>query len=311
MNTFSEKEKRCEALFESNVPFWHVCTKGPGAPVIFTNEEDFTFVMNVMAQASMMFPNVKTLTFEIMGNHVHFIQAGLLAEIKTFFEFVRKRISGEWKRRGKDPLPPEFEFSALPIDNLKYLRAAIAYVNRNGFTSNPSYTPFNYPWGANAWFFNCIPEEKNPYQSIPYRKKEKMFAGRAPAGTDKWNVIRGFISPSSYCALDFAQNIFRDGNDYFFNLSKNVEAMMEVGAAIGDYDAVSDSELFPIVMDIIRSAYGATSIRQLTIAQKQDVARILRKAHHSSNGQISRILYLNLRMVDEMFPLSQKDRNGH
>ena len=41
--------------------------------MLFSREEDLVFVMNVIAQAAALFPEVRIIAFEVMNNHFHFV----------------------------------------------------------------------------------------------------------------------------------------------------------------------------------------------------------------------------------------------
>lgn len=64
--------------------------------------------------------------------------------------------------------------SLKPINDLKALREAIVYVNRNGYVVNPSHTPFSYPWGTGRYYFNDVPITKD-CQMFPTSDSERCF----------------------------------------------------------------------------------------------------------------------------------------
>ena len=96
MKQFTEREKACEMLFETRGPDWHVYTSGKETPVLFVTDEDFSFVMNVIAQAAYEFRpsysrngyqvgGVVIIAFEVMGNHLHLILSGEKEAVLAFF----------------------------------------------------------------------------------------------------------------------------------------------------------------------------------------------------------------------------------
>ena len=90
--TFKEKEEYCKATFRSGGPYWHVYTSGKESPLLFSLEEEFVFVMNVIAQAAALFPEVRIIAFEVMNNHFHFVVSADEEAVMTFWGFVRKRL---------------------------------------------------------------------------------------------------------------------------------------------------------------------------------------------------------------------------
>ena len=98
--------------------------------------------------------------------------------------------------------------------------------------------------------------------------------------------------------------IFRDAHHYFSMVSKNVEAYSELAAKIDDGEFLTDTELFTQVTKIVKSGYGLNALKDLSKAQKLDLARKLHYDYRSSNGQIRRTLGLTQYEVDSLFPLS-------
>lgn len=297
MKNYNEKERSCEATFFSAGPYWHAYTLGKETPILFTGSDDLRFAMNVIAQAADKFPELRIIAFEVMNNHFHFVISGSESVIQAFFEFIRKRIFRS---------VPGIKYAKLtikPIKDLHSLRNNIIYTNRNGYVADPNYTPFSYPWGTGCYYFTQFPLEKT-YSDLYTGARRKMFRGRAPKLPGDWKMIDGYIAPKSYCAIIFGMAIFRDAHHYFSMVSKNVEAYSELAAEIDDGEFLTDTELFTQVTKIVKSGYGLNALKDLSKAQKLDLARKLHYDYRSSNGQIRRTLGLTQYEVDSLFPLS-------
>ena len=100
--------------------------------------------------------------------------------------------------------------------------------------------------------------------------------------------------------------MFRDAHHYFWAVSKNVEAYSGVATEIGDEEFLTDSELYSQLSKILREQYKGVALRNITKAQKLDLARSLRFEFRSSNAQIRRILGLTQYEIDSIFPLSAR-----
>ena len=74
--SFSEKERVCESIFISHGPYWHIYTDGTMMQNIFISKDDFIMGMWCLAAAQHLCKSVRVITFELMGNHIHFILAG-------------------------------------------------------------------------------------------------------------------------------------------------------------------------------------------------------------------------------------------
>ena len=301
--SYIESERMCEATFLSGGRWWHLYTPGNLTSLVFANDNDYRFAMNLMARCLAEFPTLSVITFEIMSNHIHIVLSGDEHIINEFFATYRKRLKRYLSTKAQGRLSNQFQMSLKPINDLKALRETIVYVNRNGYVVNPSHTPFSYPWGTGRYYFNDVQIAKklSDVSDIGIRR---MFRSRNPHLPEDYRIIDGYVSPLEYCAVKLGMAMFRNAHQYFYMISKNIEAYEKLAAELDDGEYLTDSELFTQVVKILKADYAANSLRDLTTAQKQDLARKLRSDYRSSNGQIRRILGLSQYEIDSMFPLS-------
>ena len=142
--------------------------------LLFSLEEDFVFVMNVIAQAAALFPEVRIIAFEVMNNHFHFVVSADEETVLTFWGFVRKRLVRSF------PLMKGLQITIKPIGDLGALRNNIVYTNRNGYVADSSHTPFSYPWGTGRYYFLDRPRGKT-LARIFVDDKRRMFRCPLPA----------------------------------------------------------------------------------------------------------------------------------
>ena len=92
-HSFRDAEAKCEATFSYNSDnWWHLYTPGKETPVIFQDDSDFRYSMNLMARCSTEFQELVIVAFEIMNNHIHIVLAGEEEKIKEFFMAFRRRL---------------------------------------------------------------------------------------------------------------------------------------------------------------------------------------------------------------------------
>lgn len=164
MKTFSESERMCQMAFDSCGNVWHGYTSGKEMPMLFVNDEDLIFAMNVIAYAAFVYKGVvRILTFEVMNNHFHFVLCGNENDIQEFFRLIVRKL--------KRTIPC--------AGNLK------------------GHTPFSYPWGAGRYYFNSFPITST-FKEISYLENRRMFRGANVDIPDDWQVIVGYIAPPSF-----------------------------------------------------------------------------------------------------------------
>lgn len=296
MKSFSEKERCCEATFFSGGPFWLASTPGKETPILFVKEDDYIFAMNVVAQASALFPDVKIYAFEVMNNHFHFVLSGIEERVRAFWAFICKRLA----RTFSDIRSVEIDLK--PITTLDMMRNCIAYTNRNGYVANVDCTPYGYKWGTGRFYFQDIPFSIR-YSDIFLGPRREMFRGRDPKLPEDWYIIDGYVAPPSFCAISAGMAMFRDAHNYFLTLTKNVEAYRGIAAEIDDKEFLTDGEMYDQLRTILKDKYKLSRPAELSKAQKLDLARIFHYDYHSSNGQIRRMLNLSEYEVNQLFPI--------
>lgn len=307
--SYIDSERICEAAFLKSGKWWHLFTPGNLTSLIFAEDDDYRFAMNLIARCISEFPEIRVIAFEIMSNHLHIVLSGDEMIIRDFFTILRRRLKRHLSTKGRTTLPDQFQMSLKPINDLKALRNTIVYVNRNGYVINSGHTPFTYPWGTGRYYFNNY-TVSGKLSDMTDRRIRKMFRSRNPHIPDETDIIDGHVAPPAYCDIRLGMNMFRNAHQYFFMVSKNVESYEMIAAELDDGEYLTDTELFSQIYPYIRSSYGCNSLKDITSTQRQDLARKLRKDYRSSNGQIRRILGLTQYEVDSMFPLSAPTNAG-
>lgn len=300
---FSERERSCEMSFMNMGPWWHLYTPGRETPIILTDKDDFIFSMNLMARCAYEMKWVTIVAFELMDNHLHVILIGSEEDVKCLFNLFKRRLSRYLKGKGRHAdLPGQFRICLKPIVDLKALRNMIVYVHRNGYVVDSDVTPFSYKWGTGRFYFHDFPIEKCLSELTCREQRMLLKSGDARLPED-FKVIDGCIAPTSYCSVKLGMAMFRDAHHYFSLISKNVESYSELAEELNDVEFLTDQELFAELSRILKMSYGITSSRDLSNAQRLDLARTLHFKYRSSNGQIRRLLNLSQSELDVLFPM--------
>lgn len=307
---YREQENYCEQLFSKGGPYWHLCTPGEGQSDIFSTDEDLKFGVNNLAYC-IISKDIKVLAFSIMSNHIHMIAEGPCSELEDFFRKFRARLSLYLSKRLKMCDLDNFRATILPIENLSYLRNSIAYVNRNAFVVDNKQTPFSYKWSSGVRYWGGI--DLDDLYSLPTPKytqreiKTIFMCGNAKIPTE-YRMVNDYVHPLSICDPKCLL-YFRDAHHYFGLVNyRNLESMKEIATIIGEHIFVSDHELNTIVYLMCKRDYQVQNPAQLTPQAKIDIARIINNSYNATNRQIQRILRLDEKTVNSLFPLTAKTK---
>jgi hypothetical protein len=169
---------------------------------------------------------------------------------------------------------------------------------------NPDDTPFSYCWGANRFFYNrdavdnlshcreklIVKQIRNLMHSAEFDR----FAGLP--------MIDGYVSPLAYCDVRTSMSLFRDAHHYFHMVSRDIESQRIIARELGESVFYSDNELFNAAMVHIKERYGTFSPAALPKDSKIETAVWMHHDYNAGNKQISRILRLDISVVDALFP---------
>ena len=299
---FARREDECEYLFHTRGPFWHLCTPGTAQEILFSKPEDYRF--GVTSAALALDDTVAVYAIAVMSNHLHDVLSGRRDDCLGYFWRRRKRIHNYLRRAlGRHVDLKEFEPELIPIDSLSALRKEIVYVNRNGYVSHPSFTPFSYPWSSGMFYFNPAAKQlARPYGLLPYDSKRRVTRSRIQELPDEYAVKDDMIHIPSFVRIGEGEEFFRDAHQYFSMLSRNAEAYSEVAKRLGDKIFLTDDELYSAVCSIGSREYGQSRPSAIAPKDKISLALKMKQQYNASNGQIRRMLGLDDRVVRELFP---------
>lgn len=302
---FRDSECNCELNFKKHMQYWHLYTDGRNADIIFRNQEEMKIGMNLLAISCLNFPDVTVLTFALMNNHLHMILACGADRCRSLFEMFKSRLWKCFSRNSRTIDLSGFECKAVEISTLQSLRNEIVYVNRNGYVARPDCTPFSYPWGAGACFYNpfllCLPSV--PYAGLSVREKRKIcHSNDVVIPSPDVKVIGGLILPSSFCSIAEAESFFRSAHHYFQHLTKRYEAYSEIASRLHESLFIADEEMYSAVCSQCMKYYGVKNPSHLSAKDRIEMARRMRRDYNASNRQIKAILKLESSIIDELFP---------
>lgn len=187
---------------------------------------------------------------------------------------------------------------------MRYLQNVIVYVNRNGYVIDNTSTPFSYPWGTNAYFFNGLKQHIKGKRILECTidEKRELFRKRDVEICAEWEIIDGYVSPDCYCKIADAEKIYHNAHHYFSVITKGVESFKEIAAELGDDVFYTDNDLYRIVAGICMKEYNVKDPSMLGNNQKIQIAIRLKKEYNASGKQLMRLLKLERSIIAQLFP---------
>lgn len=249
MKTYSELESKCSLSFNGSGPYWHLWTP-ENHPVFLPTRETFMAAMSILAICARLVLEVRIITFQLMTNHIHLTFAGAEEDGMRLFRLFKRYLSRYLKANG---ITVELSFGEVkprPLLNLQDLRNVITYDNRNGYVVNPDETPFSYPWGANAYYFNYPAKARYKESRQTLHKLDRrllIHSHDADSLSKPIVVVDGYACPKDFCDIELGESMFRCASHYFREVSRNIETQKEIAKEIGESAFYTDDELFGVV----------------------------------------------------------------
>lgn len=299
--SYWEKEKECEWRFMNGGPYFIVTTEN--LPwLLFTSDRDFMDGTNLVAVA-LAGLGIRLLNEVQMNNHLHFVMEGPEEKVLLFTIRLRKAMSKYQLGKG-NPSLSKWDIQVKPIIDLRNLRNAILYVSRNPSVAGRNCTPFGYKWSGAQLMFNDNLIYYNagiPFNNLTFREKRSITHQRNIELPQEYRVLDEMILRSCFVDFKRAEAFFESAHQYFYLLSRKVEADAETARWIGETILLPNEDVFRIVADW----YKVQTVKLLTPDQRLAAARRMKVELMSNNKQIAQVLSLPLNQIDLLFPVAK------
>ena len=306
---FVQRENECEQNFAEEGPFWFV-SAGELNRVIFCSEDDYKSARNATA-VNVARSGVVCYMDTIMSNHGHWLFGrASLEKCMAFWSGFRRAIALMEKDKGlegKDLL--SWECLCKPVENLKYFRNICAYIARNAPLARMDATVSGYRWSSADLPFNsniAYYDPGLPYSGIPFKEKRRICRGRNIELPENYKVNSGEITKLSYVESRGVERMFNSATQYWRHLNRQVETDMEIARVLGEKMSISDEELYNLVATwCYKDLYLEKGLRGASLEQKFTLAKRLHDDLGIANQQISRILELDPKILNRIYPIPE------
>lgn len=273
---------------------WLVTTDHLENDLWFRKEEDFKVGMNHVAAVAAG-SQASVLAFILMSNHVHFFLLGKREEAKHFINELKRRYSnylqtkyGEIKFLKRN----DIDIRLIPFED-EAAERAIAYIQMNCVAASICLHPTQYPWGTGDLFFNPTPSKGIRVDSMSERKRFRLLHTKADL-PGHWIIGEGgYILPSSYVNVGFAENLFRNPRrmDYFLRSSSKARIRLE--SREDGLPSFKDQTLLSVLPELCQKLFGNPVFKDLPDSQRAEILRQLRYRFSSNIHQLARIAGLS------------------
>lgn len=280
--------------------FFHWCSRGLTADLLYANTQEFIAGMNRIAVCWLYCMQkgrlVRIVAFCLLNNHFHFVLYGTEEDTVLFMEHYRM-LSLQWIRNHRqERLHGIIELGHWPATNAEKVRTKVVYTLRQTLEAGLQITPQGYPWSSARLMFN-----DNSF-ILDTAKTVKELSGRAVQRVtnskeifpSSWRILsNGMIWPGEYVEVKLAENLFSGVKNYMFSLNSS-NADKEVLAEINnDIPSLPDTEVKDTAESLAKGLFGKKRVSECSAEERIGIARYIRQELHCGYKQLARIVRMN------------------
>ncbi len=275
--------------------YYHLSTDGWKEGRLFHNKGQYAYGMIVLGLLTLLF-EVKIYSFSLMPNHVHIILSGTGGAILKAFDHIRKKISARQIKDGFPPIPEDYWFKLVPIEDEEQMRRNFIYVDRNPHEKQIC-VPAGYPWGSNSLHFSLYGTLIKGRRADTFSKREliKLARTEKPIPSDwEFHPELGLL-PASFVDNRLFYKLFKSPKEYESRLVKDYEAFVQVARTL-------EEELDYSLEDytvIVNQQLGGRRLYQLSPDEKGRLVVQLANRYDMNAEQIAPALKMSLHLVQQ------------
>ena len=280
--------------------YYHLSSDGKRV-TLFHDEQEYMHGMNTIALASTMF-QIVIHSFTLMKTHIHMLLYGTGEEITKLFYFLRKRIKAQLLDDGKEPVPDNYWFKLVEVNDEISLRRHFVYIARNALEALPV-LPSGYIWGSTHLAYSQIDKMVGfiSADSLSIREMKSLLrSSQTVPGHYRIHAGLKMILPESYVDMTLFYKTFDNARQYLAALVKDVEGFVYVAEQLGDeieYSVEDATELMKVLMTRL---YPNSRFKDLPNDDKCKLVSMMYYQYHVKDYVISQTVFMNLQLVRQI-----------
>lgn len=280
--------------------FYHIFANGRKLKSFAISQADFTYQFN-LAGISSIGLEIKILAFCIEDSHPHFLVYGEHDVCLAFMARYKLSTIRHIVKTRNDKDGAEFDFQMYHIEEQSYLANAASYVIAQPTKDGKKIMPYDYFWGTGSMYFRPTRHKsiwlfgENGESLSPVRYGDLCFADRRAICSDvtkvpeHWITCNGIILPENFIDVQLYESIFSNANRFRTFMAAGSKAFQEISDRMASESGVmlEDSEAQRICRQLCKECFGVETARTLTIPQRLELAKKLRRLYCMSWRQIA------------------------
>ena len=297
MNGF---RKRCAEYRSWKKGYYHMASDGWQEGKLFHRHDQFVFGMATIGLIKLKY-RLGIHAFILMPNHFHIVLSGNGNDCVDAFNYFRKRTSNRLIKDGYPPLPPDYGFKLIPIEDERQMRNHLLYVLRNAYEKQWC-TPLGYLWSSGWLLFSQLASfiKGNKAETLSGRAVRTLIGSETVVpGHWEFHPDLGLL-PGNFVDTQLTKKLFPNVKSFVTQLVKDYESYAEIARELNDEQAFSSEEVLDIVNLLIKQFFGNKELKQLTTEQKYFLAARLNQTYNIPPETISQTLFIPIKIVRQV-----------
>jgi REP element-mobilizing transposase RayT len=277
--------------------YYHLCTDGKTS-ILCHDDAEYANLVNVIAVLPQKFP-VKVHSYKVMRSHVHLLLSGRGTDCVDAFDYLKYRASRRLREDGHEPLPKNYDFRLIPVEDEDQMRRNIVYMARNAFEVQ-DVLPGCYLWGASMIFYSQVPRlfETVRAGDLSARQLWEILGTRIAVPDDYLiHLPTGMVLPQSFIDTKVFYRVFPTARQYQTALVKDFEGYVMVADRLGETVVFTQEEVGMIIEQVLAMDYQGAKPDQLTKDERFRLASDLQKKYRLSVDQLAAGLHVSVKML--------------
>ena len=277
--------------------YYHLCTDGK-KNILCHDDAEYAHLVNVIAVLPLKFP-VKVHSYEVMRSHTHLLLSGRGTDCVDAFDYLKYRASRKLREDGHPPLPKDYDFRLVPIEDEDQMRRNIVYMDRNAFEVQ-AVIPGGYLWGSSMMFYSRVPNlfETIRAGDLSARELWRIMGTRIPVPDDYLiHLPTGMVLPQSFVDSRVFYKVFPTARQFQTALVKDFEGYVMVADQLGETVCFTQEETEMITEQALQLDYQGLNPGQLTMDERIRLASNLQKKYRLTVEQLAAGLLLPVKTL--------------
>ena len=277
--------------------YYHLCTDGMKG-IICHDEAEYVYLVNTISLLNLLFP-VTVHVYEVMRSHLHLLLSGRGAVCVAVFDYIKRRINKRLREDGHPPLPKDYDFRLIPIEDEEQMRYNAIYMARNA-SQVMNIRPGSYLFGSTMAFYSDVVRlfETVRAGDLPVRTLRKMFNTLLSIPPERpIHPGLGMALPQGFVDTGVLIKIFPSATEFETRLVKDYEAFVEIADKVGEEIVFTMEETRNIVdMELMKAG---RRLADLSTDERCQMAVDLNRRFRLDALTLSRVLFIPARVISQ------------